>query len=106
MRTTFASLSFACFRKEAEIQSVLQHPNIVETIAFSVGDAVNPPYLIMERMHESLFHRLKSNIGFPEALGIVLDVCKVSNVYCLTSTRPHVVESGRQAVAVFINVRN
>ena len=65
-------------RKEAEIQSVLRHVNIVETIAFSVGDRVSPPCLIVERMHMSLFARLKSKIDFPTSLGIVLDVCKVS----------------------------
>eukprot|EP00752_Nemacystus_decipiens_P004498 g4107.t1 len=63
-------------RKEAEIQYVLRHANIVETIAFSMGNAVTPPCLIMERMHESLFARLKSKIDFPVALGIILDVCK------------------------------
>lgn len=71
-------LVIAYLRKEAEIQKVLRHPNIVETIAFSVGDNATPPCLIMERMHESLFDRLESSIDFPEALGIVLDVCKVS----------------------------
>lgn len=47
-----------------------------------MGDDVNPPCLVMERMHESLFARLATKIGFLAALGIVLDVCKVS-ILCL-----------------------
>lgn len=60
----------------------------METIAFSVGNDVTPPCLIMERMHESLFDRLKSTIDFPEALGIVLDVCKVRVLYLVMQEAP------------------
>lgn len=66
----------------------------METIAFSVGDDVTPPCLIMERMHESLFARLKSKIDFSAALGIILDVCKVSTSY-LDVERRHAVDGGR-----------
>ncbi|CAB1108320.1 unnamed protein product [Ectocarpus sp. CCAP 1310/34] len=67
------------FRKEAEMQFVMQHDNIVELLAFSLGDALRSPCLVMERMQESLFGLLSQTltIGFPAALGIVLDVCKV-----------------------------
>ncbi|CBN77264.1 Receptor-like PK/ Leucine Rich Repeat Protein Kinase-likely pseudogene [Ectocarpus siliculosus] len=66
------------FRKEAEMHFVMRHDNIVELLAFSLGDALRPPCLVMERMQESLFGLLSQTltIGFPAALGIVLDVCK------------------------------
>lgn len=58
----------------------MRHDNIVEVIAFSVGDAVHPPCLVMERMDESLYEllSLQLTINFPWALGIIHDVCKVS----------------------------
>lgn len=61
------------------MQFVMRHDNIVELLAFSLGDALRPPCLVMERMQESLFGLLSQTltIGFPAALGIVLDVCKV-----------------------------
>lgn len=79
-KSRFFSPSSACSRKDAELQFVLRHPNLVEAIAFSLGDDVHPPCLVMERMGESLFDLLGLGltIGFATALGIVLDVCKVS----------------------------
>ncbi|CAM9398970.1 unnamed protein product [Scytosiphon promiscuus] len=66
------------FRKEAETQFVMRHPNIVETFAFSIGDAENPPCLVMERMQESLYGLLTHDyiIDFRGALDIILAVCE------------------------------
>ncbi len=52
----------------------------MEAIAFSLGDDVRPPCLVMERMELSLFDYLDPPliIDFTAELGIVLDVCKAS----------------------------
>ena len=41
-----------------EIQYAMRHANIVEVIAFGLGDADHPPCLVMERMNESLYDLL------------------------------------------------
>lgn len=79
------------------MQFVMRHDHIVELLAFSLGDALRPPCLVMEQMQESLFGLLSQTltIGFPIALGIVLDVCKVRifrhNNYFSSSTLPEAV---------------
>lgn len=57
----------------------MRHDNIVDVIAFNVGDSNNPPLLIMERMEESLYEALSQDftIDLPWALGIIKDVCMV-----------------------------
>lgn len=57
----------------------MRHANIVDVVAFSIGDNVHPPCLVMERMDESLYEILSLlTINFPSALGIIQDVCEVS----------------------------
>lgn len=60
----------------------MRHPNLVEAIAFSLGDDVRAPCLVMERMDQSLFDLLdlELTIDFTTALNVVLDVCKVSRL--------------------------
>ncbi|CAN0573009.1 unnamed protein product, partial [Ectocarpus sp. 12 AP-2014] len=78
-RAACTSRTLEDFRQEAELHFAMRHENIVEVIAFSVGDAVHPPCLVMERMDESLYEllSLQLSINFPWALGIIHDVCKV-----------------------------
>lgn len=62
----------------------MRHTNIVEVLAFSIGDKEHPPCLVMERMDESLYDVLGLlTINFPSALGIIQDVCEVSALYGL-----------------------
>lgn len=58
----------------------MRHQNIVETLAFSLGDAHTPPCLVMERMQESLYGLLTQDytVDFRGALDIILAVCEVS----------------------------
>ena len=56
----------------------MRHTNIVEVVAFSIGEGLHPPCLVMERMDESLYEILSLlTINFPSALGIIQDVCEV-----------------------------
>lgn len=74
-RTTSHRLS-----KEAEIHFAMRHANIVEVLAFSIGDKQHPPCLVMERMDESLYDILTVlTINFSSALGIIQDVCEVND---------------------------
>lgn len=62
-----------------EIQYAMRHPNIVEVLAFELGDRGHPPCLIMERMNESLYTMLGASIdiGGVSKVSIVRDVCEV-----------------------------
>eukprot|EP00904_Undaria_pinnatifida_P010394 jgi/Undpi1/6485/HiC_scaffold_20.g08964.m1 len=66
------------FRQEVEIQYAMRHPNIVEVLAFELGDRGHPPCLIMERMDESLYTMLGASIdiGGVSKVSIVRDVCE------------------------------
>lgn len=75
----FVSLH-AVRRQEAEIHYSMRHPNIVEVIAFALGNAERPPCLVMERMHETLYDLLGvEGIKLPLAakISIVRDICEV-----------------------------
>eukprot|EP00752_Nemacystus_decipiens_P004091 g3744.t1 len=67
------------FRQEAEIHYAMRHENIVEVVAFGLGDADNPPCLVMERMQESLYDLLGVEgieMDPMAKVSIVRDVCK------------------------------
>lgn len=69
----------AC-RQEAEIHYSMRHANIVEVVAFGLGDADQPPCLVMERMQESLFDLLGVEgieMDPTAKVSIVRDVCEV-----------------------------
>lgn len=58
----------------------MRHPNVVEVIAFGLGDAQHPPCLVMERMHETLYDLLGvEGIDMPliAKISIVRDVSEV-----------------------------
>jgi len=58
----------------------MRHANIVEVVAFGLGDADHPPCLVMERMEESLYDLLGvEGIEMDAAakLGIVGGICEV-----------------------------
>lgn len=58
----------------------MRHPNIVEVVAFGLGDADHPPCLVMERMSESLFDLLGVEgieMGPAAKVSIARDVCEV-----------------------------
>ncbi|CAN0330030.1 unnamed protein product [Hapterophycus canaliculatus] len=57
----------------------MRHANIVQVVAFGLGDADHPPCLVMERMNESLFDLLGvEGIEMDPAarVSIALDVCE------------------------------
>lgn len=62
-----------------EIQYAMRHPNIVEVLAFELGDRGHAPCLVMERMDESLYTMLGASIdiGGVSKVSIVRDVCEV-----------------------------
>lgn len=67
-------------RQEAEIHFAMRHANIVEVVAFGLGDADHPPCLVMERMEESLYDLLGvegMEMDAASKLGIVSGICEV-----------------------------
>lgn len=67
-------------RQEAEIHYSMRHPNIVEVIAFALGDKQRPPCMVMERMHETMYDVLAVEgiaITTLAAVSIIRDVCEV-----------------------------
>ena len=70
-------------RQESEIHFAMRHPKIVEVVAFSLGDDIHPPCLVMERMQETLYDFLGVQ-GFDMPLmakvAIAQDVCEVRPV--------------------------
>ncbi|CAM9568738.1 unnamed protein product [Discosporangium mesarthrocarpum] len=69
------------FRQEVEIHFSLRHQNVVELIAFSLGENGRPPCMVMELMSESLydFIGLKPNLNLNVALDVISDICKGLN---------------------------
>lgn len=66
-------------RQEAEIHFAMRHANIVEVVAFGLGDADHPPCLVMERMEESLYDLLGvegMEMDAAAKLGIVGGICE------------------------------
>lgn len=67
-------------RQEAEIHFSMRHTNIVEVVAFGLGDEDHPPCLVMERMQESLFDLLGVEgieMDATAKVSMVRDVCEV-----------------------------
>lgn len=72
-------------RREAEIHFAMRHANIVEVIAFSIGNEANPPCLVMELMDESLYDllgvSLYPTLTFGAAMGVIQDICVVRYMF-------------------------
>ena len=67
-----------------EIQYAMPHPNIVEVIAFDLGDRGTPPCLVMELMDETLYDFLSTEgiiLGLIDKVKIVRDVSEVCTIH-------------------------
>ena len=68
------------FRREAQIHFAMQHDNIVRVLAFCEGSTQRAPFLVMERMEESLSSLLrvvKGPLPIGDRLEIIKDICQV-----------------------------
>jgi len=79
------------YRREAEIHFALRHENIVRVLAFSEGSPQSPPFLVMERMEESLSGLLeiaRNPLPLGARFEIVKDICQVlfrNSLECLVT---------------------